>query len=1131
MLRRICILFLLLCSRGAAIAQAPGAAFEESFDAVVPPLLPSGWVSSRNRGGVTDDFLSASTAFHSPPNALVCTNATIEQWVITPPIDCANCAPKRLSFYSRRSSSFRARVMVEASTDSGATFSVPLGDVPAGDGGTSYQSVSLDAPAALTGASAVKIRWKVLPDTAGASGTFRLDDITLEAGAATDVGLAALRLQPPNPAETDSVLLTSVVINAGRLPVSEFTLELFDDADHDSLAEGGELLAAAGSSSALPPLDSVTLVFSLGRLSAGGHDFIGVLRGDGDQNAGNDQGRVSVKVSWSAGSVVINEIMYAPGPGEPEWIELLNRRSEAVPLEHWDVTDAAVETPHLIPPGCPPVLPGGYVILTSDSAAFAQVHQPVICPVVDVPGFPALNNTGDLVVLLDMQKNLQDSVRYLPGWGGSGGGTSLERVDDEGPSAAPANWKTCRDPSGSTPGAPNSVKRKASDLEIAGLRIDPSEVLTGDTVLLTATVRNVGRLAAAGISVGFYQDADRDSLAEGNEVAAVTSVSRVLAPGEEADVRSTVRVSAAGRLIYVAKLTSLDEDSTNDIAFALVSVARRGPAVCINEVQYAPPPGMPEWVELLNISAEAVDLSQWKVGNAGPVRHALSETPVIIAPSGFVVLTKDSALLRSSAPLDHAALLQVAGLPTFCWNNSGDAVVLLDETGRVADSLRYKATWGGSGGCSLERIDPRGPAGDSANWGSCCDPLRSTPGKINSIARRDLDLCVGSCRLVPDPVGTRLDVVVRNVGRSPAGPFRLLLFRDADGDSSADAGELIETSALQATVLPGDSLTVAVGWPVSPCGRANIIVRAEYAEDERAANNSLFFVIAVQCPEKTLAVNEIMSAPLPDQAEYVEFFNPSSEPVNLSGWALRLRKTGGESATHLAVTDSTVLLPRNGYVVVAGDSSIFRGFPDLRGGGEGRLVIIRSGKLNLPNEGGDVVLLDPSGILVDSVAYLPSWHNPEYADTRGRSLERIMSSGNSCDPRNWSTCVLPRGGTPGFRNSIAASPPPPGPQLSFSPNPFSPDGDGWEDFAVIRYALRIRAPFIAIQIFDVRGRLIRRLVNNEPASASGEVVWDGLDEQRRKVRIGIYIVLIEALDVSGGTLESVKGALVVAGRL
>ncbi len=1122
---------MLLCSPGAAGAQTPGAAFEESFDSVVPPQLPPGWVSSRNRGGATDDFLSASTAFRSPPNALVCTNATIEQWVLTPLIGCANCAPKRLSFYSRRSSSFRARVMVEASLDSGATFSLPLGEAPASDGGSSYQNVSFDAPAALAGASAIIIRWKVLPDTAGASGTFRLDDITLEAGVATDVGLSSLRLQPPNPAETDSVLLTAVISNAGELPVSEFTLELFDDADHDSLAEGSELLAAAGSSSALPPLDSVTLVFSLGRLAPGRHDFIGVLRGAGDQNAGNDQGRTGVQVSWKAGSIVINELMYAPGPGEPEWIELFNRRSEAVPLQRWAVTDAAVETPHLIPPGCPPVPPGGYLILASDSAAFAQVHQPLTCPVVDVPGFPSLNNTGDLVVLLDMQKNVQDSVRYVPFWGGSSGGVSLERVDEEARSEAPANWKTCRDPAGSTPGAPNSVRRKASDLEVAGLRSDPPEVLTGDTVRLAATVRNAGRLAAAGFSVAYYWDTDRDSLAEGDEVVAATSVSGVLAPGDEADARAAVRVTAAGRHIYMAKLASVDEDSTNDIAFALVSAARRGTSVCINEVQYAPPAGMPEWVELLNISAEAVDLSQWKVGNAGPIRHALSETPVIIAPSGFIVLTKDSALLRSSAPVDHAALVQVAELPTFCWNNSGDAVVLLDETGRVADSLRYRAMWGGTGGSSLERIDPLAPAGDSANWGSCCDPLRSTPGKINSIARRDLDLCVDACRLVPDPDEMRLDVIVRNVGRLPAGPFRLHLFRDADGDSSADAGELVEASALQAIIPPGDSLTVSVRWPASPCGRANIIVKAEYPEDERTANNSLFSIVAVQCPERTLVVNEIMSAPLPEQAEYVEFFNPSPQPVNLSGWTLRLRKTAGESTTHSVIADSTVLLPGNGYAVVAGDSSIFRGFPDLPGGAASRLVVVRSGKLSLANEGGDVVLLDPSGILVDSVTYLPSWHNPEYTDVRGRSLERIMTTGGSCDPRNWSTCVLPRGGTPGFRNSIAASPPPPGPRLSFFPNPFSPDGDGWEDALVIHYELRIPTPLISIKIFDVRGRLIRRLVDNEPSSGRGEAIWDGLDDQRRKARIGIYIVLIEAINAEGGTLETRKGAVVVGGKL
>jgi flagellar hook assembly protein FlgD len=103
--------------------------------------------------------------------------------------------------------------------------------------------------------------------------------------------------------------------------------------------------------------------------------------------------------------------------------------------------------------------------------------------------------------------------------------------------------------------------------------------------------------------------------------------------------------------------------------------------------------------------------------------------------------------------------------------------------------------------------------------------------------------------------------------------------------------------------------------------------------------------------------------------------------------------------------------------------------------------------------------------------------------------------------------------------------------LNCSPNPFSPDGDGHEDFTIISYELPTSAALVRIRIFDARGRLIRTLANGEPSGAHGQVVWDGLTDRREKARIGIYIVLLEALDASGGSMQATKCTVVVAARL
>ena len=108
---------------------------------------------------------------------------------------------------------------------------------------------------------------------------------------------------------------------------------------------------------------------------------------------------------------------------------------------------------------------------------------------------------------------------------------------------------------------------------------------------------------------------------------------------------------------------------------------------------------------------------------------------------------------------------------------------------------------------------------------------------------------------------------------------------------------------------------------------------------------------------------------------------------------------------------------------------------------------------------------------------------------------------------------------------------PPSASLSFSPNPFSPDGDGYEDVTILSYQLTSTVGLIRIRIFDSVGRLVRILANNEPAGAQGEIIWDGMNDNRERVRIGIYIILFEALDSFGKTIEMLKSTVVVASRL
>lgn len=84
---------------------------------------------------------------------------------------------------------------------------------------------------------------------------------------------------------------------------------------------------------------------------------------------------------------------------------------------------------------------------------------------------------------------------------------------------------------------------------------------------------------------------------------------------------------------------------------------------------------------------------------------------------------------------------------------------------------------------------------------------------------------------------------------------------------------------------------------------------------------------------------------------------------------------------------------------------------------------------------------------------------------------------------------------------------------------------------VIHYELPSSAATIRIRIYDSAGRLVRSLAENEPSGSRGDLIWDGFDNSRKRARIGIYFILLEALDGNGGAIRASKSAVVVAAKM
>ena len=279
-----------------------------------------------------------------------------------------------------------------------------------------------------------------------------------------------------------------------------------------------------------------------------------------------------------------------------------------------------------------------------------------------------------------------------------------------------------------------------------------------------------------------------------------------------------------------------------------------------------------------------------------------------------------------------------------------------------------------------------------------------------------------------------------------------------------------------------------------------------------AATAVLFFGQADTPARGELVINEILYDPLVgSDGEYIELLNTTADKIFDLGAVL----IDGD----LASRDPAPVLPGQYGVVARNGAAFATAFPGVP-------FVVDTG-LSLSNSG-DTIVIEAGGAVIDSVAYDPDWHRPELDDATGISLERRDPLGPSNAASNWSSSLDPSGGTPGRANSVsvADNPQPRDGGLTVT-SPFAPD-EG--QAARITYTLEAPAGLVRVRIFDGGGRLVREVEDGRLSGSTGEVIWDGRGSSGERLRAGIYVLLLEAVDVAGGTSEAHRGVVVLARR-
>ncbi len=947
-----------------------------------------------------------------------------------------------------------------------------------------------------------------------------------------DLVVQSISATPSFPIIGDSVQLQAKVMNKGKNSITSFDVLFYEDTNGDSLFDSNELFQTSTQSS-LSPGDSSVAQGTRTNISFGNHLFMVRVILSSDEDTTNNSQSAFVFAGYPQHTIIVNEIMFTPPSSEPEWIELYNNSSFTVDLKDWKLSNKNSSTKYLISNQHVYVNPQQFILVTKDAARLGNSYPSIPAVMLEIPTLPTFHftNANDAVALFDSRNAPMDSVFYSSTWGGTNN-RSLERLEPDSSSLAQTNWGTSTHPNRATPGMKNTLTRKEFDAFLQRVSFSPINPQAGDSVEIRAVVVNKGKQPLNGFTVEFYEDVNGDSLFSPSELFSGEQAHEIISPKDSSvdiEILTSLTVGTHSFLIRVTMWS--DEDTINNSIKTRLGVGVQPRSVVINEIMYAPSGSEPEWIELYNQSNLMIDLNGWKISNKTlSSRHTIATSSRMLNPQEYIVLTKDTARFISVHPAT-LNVIEISAMPTFMFSNNGDAVVLYDNRGTTIDSVRYFSTWGGTSSYSLERIEATLSSNDSINWGSSEDSLFSTPAFQNSITPLDYDFAITRVFATTiTPTTVRLNSIIKNVGRNTVTFLdEISYFYDSNGDSIIQQSEFLYSESLKGELNSKDTFHLWYDWADAPSGEKQFIVRITLPLDMKIKNNIAFGNVTTPFDLNSIIINEIMYEPRSGSSEYIELFNSSNDTIDLFDWKISDKRNASGEANEFALSKSSFILNPGEFVTIATDSSIFTSFPQLID--TSNRVIIPNKNLSLNNDEDDIILWDLTGRMIDSVRYTSDWHNALLDNVSGRSLERINPNHASIDQRNWSTSANPLGGTPGRTNSIFTAVVPTDGSLTVSPNPFSPDGDGFEDFAVISYQVPTTTSLLRVRLYDSKGRLVRTLAEHEPSGSHSELIWDGMNDEREKVPMGIYIILFEALDGGGNQLQTMKTVVVVAVKL
>ncbi|OQX95910.1 hypothetical protein B6I21_02890 [candidate division KSB1 bacterium 4572_119] len=271
-----------------------------------------------------------------------------------------------------------------------------------------------------------------------------------------DLALEGIKYSPCYPFPDDEITFQAMVKNYGLQTAYSFQLNIFIDFDGDGVfTEQEKIVDRTLSEMSLVKGDSLFVDMAYFATNSGVFNLLSTLFFESDGNPLNDSLFSTMSIGFAAKTLAINEIMYSPQSGQPEWIEVYNPQTLSVDLQGWMISDSDSATAKVISETQLKIPANSYLVLSADSLLL-DIYDIRDAMLITIPGWQSLNNENDEIYLFDGNKNIIDNVNYFDFWGGDRG-VSLERINFELSSNDSSNWGSSVDVSGATPGIKNSI--------------------------------------------------------------------------------------------------------------------------------------------------------------------------------------------------------------------------------------------------------------------------------------------------------------------------------------------------------------------------------------------------------------------------------------------------------------------------------------------------------------------------------------------------------------------------------------------------------------------------------------------------------------------------------------------------